>query len=128
MADVLVVDDDEVAGRVVVLLLEQQGHRAVCRRSGRDALAFLAAERPGLVLLDMLMPDMSGLELLRTLRGDERLRDVPVVMYTAISDPDVQQQAQALGARDYLVKGHSWDEVYPQIEKHIRQEDERVRG
>lgn len=121
MADVLVVDDDELAGRVAVLLLQEQGHRAVARRTGRDALSFLAGgARPKLVLLDMLMPDMSGLELLRAIRDDERLRDLPVVMYTAISDPDVREQAQALGARDYLVKGQSWDEVYPQIEKHMQ--------
>jgi CheY-like chemotaxis protein len=120
MADVLVVDDDEVAGRVVALLLQQHGHEAVCHRNGRDALSFLSTARPRLVLLDMLMPDMSGLELLRTIRADERLRDVPVVMYTAISDPETRQQAEALGARDYLVKGQSWDEVYPQIEKHMQ--------
>ena len=75
-------------------------------QGGEEALKYLGvADTPDVVLLDIMMPDMDGLEVLRQVRNDPRLSAVPIVMFTAVSDPVLERHALAKGANDYLVKG-----------------------
>lgn len=115
MADLLVVDDDDVSGRVLTLLLRECGHNAVCRANGQAAIEHVRSAHCDLVLLDLMMPGVDGLEVLKSLRADEQTRNVAVVMYTAISDPERQAEAIRLGAQDYLIKGQRWSDIYPRI-------------
>ena len=105
MSTVLVVDDEFDISMLLVRLLTVCGHEAACVPDGRAALDYLHAHPASMVILDVMMPEMDGIEVLRAMRAEAQLRDVPVVMYSAISDDETQHKALEAGAADYLVKG-----------------------
>lgn len=106
MAKVLLVDDQAEYCRPLVRLFQLAGHDARSVQDGVEALKYLGvADTPDVVLLDIMMPDMDGLEVLRQVRNHPRMSTVPVVMFTAVSDPVLERHALEKGANDYLVKG-----------------------
>jgi len=107
MAAILVVDDNIDTIRPLARLLQYMGHKVHCVTSGSEALGYLNVVRPQLVLLDVSMPEMDGLEVLKRMRSDKQLDGLPVVMYTALSDSTRRNKAMELGAADYLVKGQT---------------------
>jgi two-component system, sensor histidine kinase and response regulator len=100
----LVVDDDAANRDVLSRRLQQQGHAVTTASSGRDALAVMATTAYDAVLLDVMMPDMDGYEVLRQIKSDEALHHIPVIMISALSE--VQSVARCIdaGAEDYLAK------------------------
>ena len=121
---VLVVDDHLDTCQMLIRLLRQLGYRAVCRESGRDALEFLDATPPDLMILDMMMPDMSGLDVLKVVRAKPDTRDVPVIMYSAMSDEETARAALETGAQDFIVKGRlTFGEIRGVVERHVRRSD-----
>jgi len=100
----LVVDDEETNRDILSRRLERQGYQVLLASNGLDALALIAADPPDLVLLDIMMPDMDGLEVLARLREQHSLQDLPVIMVTARSQSEVIVDALAHGANDYLIK------------------------
>lgn len=122
MAAVLVVDDQPDAGRTLVRLVRLSGHQAEWVSSGRDALEYVSGRVPDLIILDVHMPDMSGLDLLATLRRDARTRHVPIIMFSAASDPKTRQAAMNCGADDYWVKASfEFDRLEQQLEFFVGQ-------
>jgi CheY-like chemotaxis protein len=104
MATVLVVDDTVVIRETVARLLKRAGYQTICAGSGKEALDVLDSSDPDLMLLDIMMPEMDGMECLSLLRKDSRWRELPVIIMSALSDEEHQKKAEELGARDYLVK------------------------
>lgn len=104
MSTVLVVDDEVGARRALMRVLGMKGYDAVGVADGLEALRALEERRPDLVLLDVMMPGLGGLELLEILQGDPRWKALPVVMMTALSDTHTVNRAHQLGAKAYLVK------------------------
>ena len=104
MATVLIVDDQGETGHLLTRVIQCLGHKGVHVPSGQDALAFVQDSLPDAVLLDYMMPGMDGLEVLKALRNDPRTRKVPVIMFSASSDPTVLESAMREGASDYWVK------------------------
>src|SRR4051812_38375706 len=98
MADVLVVDDDIDTCRVLGRLLRAQGHAPSCFPDGAAALAHLASHVPALILLDLMMPGLSGIDVLRQIRRDDRLARVAVILYTAAADPKLARDGRLAGA------------------------------
>jgi CheY-like chemotaxis protein len=103
--DILVVDDHPDLGRVMVRLLSLGGYTAAHVKDGPSALERVRQTRPGLVLLDIMMPGMNGLDVLRAVREDPALRTLPVVVYSALDDSASRREAMALNAQGYIVKG-----------------------
>ena len=102
---VLVVDDYADACEVLRRLIVRSGYDAACVTSGPAALDALRAGDPyGLMFLDLMMPGMSGTDVLRALRDDPALTTVPVVVCSAAERDTYWPQVRALGARDFLVK------------------------
>ena len=104
---VLVVDDSITVRRVTERLLRREGYRVSMASDGLAALRVLAEERPALVLSDIEMPQMDGFDLLRNIRGDEQLHDLPVVMITSRTADKHRERAEALGASGFLGKPYS---------------------
>src|SRR5687767_13194926 len=105
MGRVLVVDDHEDIRRVLARLVRSHGHDPVVAADGAEAIAHATENPPGLIILDLMMPGITGFDVLRNLRSDPRTRDVAIVVYSALGDPDFIEQALGLGANDYWVKG-----------------------
>lgn len=107
MITVLVVDDHAELNETLCKVIRAEGHRPISVRSGEAALTFLAADLPDLVFLDVAMPGLSGIEVLRAVRANPVSADLPVVMYSANADAALRQYALGQGATDYWVKGEN---------------------
>jgi two-component system phosphate regulon response regulator PhoB len=107
MTTVLVVDDEPNIVELVRVTLEDDRVRVVTAADGAEALDAVLTDRPDLVLLDVNLPDLSGLEVCRRLRADARTRGTKVVMLTAAAQRDDVERGHAAGADDYLTKPFS---------------------
>src|SRR5437868_12047582 len=99
MANVLIVDDDPNASRPLARLLEITGHHAFVVHDGRAALNLLDSVRPDMILLDVMMPGMDGVQVLQTIRQHPMHKDLPVIVYSAISDEKMIDRAMQNGAQ-----------------------------
>ena len=100
----MIVDDAYVARSTLGRLLEREGYQTVLASNGRDALKELDHSEPDLIVLDLNMPDLDGLELLEILHAHPRWQSIPVIMLTAVCDTHAVQRAHQLGAKQYMVK------------------------
>lgn len=101
---ILIVDDDQLNRRILTKSLERDGHRATAVEDGVAALAALAEEPPDVVLLDIVMPGIDGIEVLERLKGDEALRHLPVIMISGLDDAESVVRCLEMGAEDFLPK------------------------
>jgi two-component system, OmpR family, phosphate regulon response regulator PhoB len=120
MARILVVEDEKDLQEVLAYNLRQAGHVAIVVGTGREALAAVAEQRPDLVLLDLMLPDVSGTEICRRLKGEALTRDMPIVMVTAKGDEVDRVVGFELGADDYVVKPYSLRELLLRIDAVLR--------
>ena len=111
---ILIVDDHPDTCGFLIRLLGQRGHAATSAGSGEAALAALAEVRPSLIVLDYMMPGMSGLDVLRRIRSDAALAAIPVVIYSAAAhDGELRAEALRLGAADWVPKAdpRGWEVI-----------------
>ncbi len=108
---ILVVDDSITVRRVTQRLLQREGYRVTLAADGLQALEKLQAERPTVVLSDIEMPRMDGFDLVRNIRSDARLSDLPVIMITSRIAEKHREHARELGVDHYLGKPYSEDEL-----------------
>ena len=115
---ILVIDDDEMNLQIAKMILERKlPCEVICAASGFDGLEILRNERVNLVLLDILMPEMDGMETLLKIRADERIKKVSVMMLTATVEKDLIQRAMALGVTDYIKKPFLPADLIKRVEK-----------
>ena len=108
---ILVVDDSITVRRVTQRLLKREGYRVALASDGLDALEKLQEEKPTVVLSDIEMPRMDGFDLARNIRGDARLRDLPIIMITSRIAGKHREHAKELGVDHYLGKPYSEEEL-----------------
>lgn len=117
---VLVVDDSITVRRVTQRLLQREGYRVALAADGLQALERLAQERPTVVLSDIEMPRMDGFDLVRNIRSDERLAQLPVIMITSRMAEKHRDLARELGVDHYLGKPYSEDELLALIARYAQ--------
>jgi two-component system phosphate regulon response regulator PhoB len=120
MARILIVEDEKDLQEVLSYNLRQAGHIPIVVGSGREALGAVAGQHPDLVLLDLMLPDVSGIEICRRLKGDAITRELPIVMVTAKGDEVDRVVGFELGADDYVVKPYSVRELLLRIDAVLR--------
>ena len=120
MARILVIEDEPDLRQVLEYNLRDAGHEVTTFGEGRPALAWAERETMDLVLLDLMLPDISGLEVCRTLKGNPRTREVPVVMVTARGEEIDRVVGFELGADDYVVKPFSVRELLLRLRAVLR--------
>lgn len=120
MARILVVEDEADIRQVLLYNLGQAGHEAIPAERGGDGLALARERRPDLVLLDLMLPDLSGLDVCRQLKSDSALRSIPVIMVTARSEEIDRVVGFELGADDYIVKPFSVRELILRVQAVLR--------
>ncbi len=101
---VLLVDDSETVLQLEKMILRDLGFEMATAKNGRLALQQIAAQKPDLVLLDMMMPDMDGIETLRHLKENPETRTIPIVVVTTKGDPEMSSRALAAGCDEYVTK------------------------
>ena len=122
---ILVVDDEPKNIQVVGPLLLKQGHEVIAAGSGEEALAKLRAARPDLILLDVMMPGMSGFELCRKLQAQPEWKDVPVIFLSAVTDKSFIMEALQAGAMDYVTKPFHGPELLSRVQVHLNLQNTR---
>jgi signal transduction histidine kinase len=126
IARFLVVDDSEQSREILCRLLERQGHTCVTVSSGSEALEIIKQQHFDLVLLDLMMPDMNGLETLRAMKSNPQFEDLAVVMLSAFDEVDEIGQSLEAGAEDYLLK--PFDRIVLNARLHAILERKRLRN
>ncbi len=101
---ILVVDDDKTTRKILGLYLKSKGYEVVFAENGLDAMEQLGQETVNLVMTDLNMPYMDGLELIKTIRAEPRVRHIPILMVTTEADEEERKKAFSAGADGYLVK------------------------
>ncbi len=103
-ATILVVDDNEMNRDMLARRLERQNHNTLMAENGQHALDVLREQPVDLVLLDIMMPKMNGYEVLETMKADSSLKNIPIIMISAVDDLDSVVKCIEMGAEDYLFK------------------------
>lgn len=102
---VLLVDDDPLVIRMYQNKLSQEGYEVETAFNGEEAITKIRRKKPDIILLDVMMPKMNGVETLKTLKGDPETKSIPVIILTNLGDKSEDiENAKKLGALDYLVK------------------------
>jgi two-component system alkaline phosphatase synthesis response regulator PhoP len=117
MARILVVDDEVDIAENIAALLKAKGHQVSWVSDGADALERAKKERPELVLLDVMLPRMSGFDVCKLLKAEPKTAKTKVVMVTGLGRLGDVETAFASGADDYLIKPFDSDRLYKKIEK-----------
>ncbi|MCZ8012117.1 MAG: response regulator transcription factor [Gemmatimonas sp.] len=117
---ILVVDDETEIVALVAYHLAKTGYRVSTASSGQDALELARRERPSLIVLDLMLPGMSGFDVLEQLRLDESTRDIAVIMLTARREEPDRIRGLSLGADDYLTKPFSPAELVLRVAAILR--------
>ena len=121
-ATVLVVEDDDFQRKAAGVVLESAGFHPSYAVGGLDALAALGKQRPDLMLLDLSMPDLSGVEVIERMRAIPQLSSIPVIMLTGNSQRDLVTKCLQLGAIDFIVKPFSRETLISRIRRAIGEE------
>jgi two-component system cell cycle response regulator len=112
---VLMIDDEPTALEALKALLESEGYRLECATNGVEGMGMACDLQPDVILLDVMMPDMDGLEVCRRLRVDPQLAEVPIVMVTALDDQASRLQGIDAGADDFISKPYNKSELRARI-------------
>src|SRR5579864_6009289 len=117
---ILVVEDDQDIAQLVARYLEKAGFASEVASSGRDALTAIAARAPDLIVLDLMLPQVGGLEVCRAVRGREATSAIPIIILTARAEESDRIVGLELGADDYLAKPFSPNELVARVRALLR--------
>lgn len=101
---ILIIEDEDIVSTLIQKKLSQLGYDVLVSRDGQDGLKTMRKEKPDLILLDMVMPKVGGLEVLEQMVKERKLKNIPVVVISNSGQPVEIDRAQKLGAKDWLVK------------------------
>jgi two-component system chemotaxis response regulator CheY len=115
---ILIVDDDATTRKLLGLYLKAKGYEVVYAENGLEGIEKLGAENPNLVISDLNMPYMDGIEFVKTVRADPTRNEIPILMVTTEADPEERERAMSVGVNGYLIKPVT-AEVVTQHIRHI---------
>ena len=125
---ILIVEDSPTQAMLLKRLLTNHGYQAFIAKNGKEALVSIRQNRPDLVISDIVMPEMDGYEMCRTIKNDHSLRDIPVILLTSLSDPEDVIRGLEARAEAYVTKPYNEDTLLTKVkailEMDIRQEDD----
>lgn len=115
---VLIIEDDKFFRDLLTNKLKEAGFNPLPAQDGGEAFNLLKAVKPDLIVLDLVLPGLSGMEILEALRKEEKTEGVPVIVLSNLSEPEEMDKAKALGVVDFLVKvNFTPEEIVERIKK-----------
>ena len=118
---ILWVEDDKFLSEILSKKFISLGYNLVKANNGTEALAAAEKETPNIILLDIVMPDINGFEVLQKLKNQDKFKKIPIIMLTNLSSPSDLEKSKKLGAVGYIVKATvSLDEIVEQVEKLLK--------
>ncbi len=103
---ILIVEDDNFVAEVYLAKLSEMGYETALAQNGEEGMAELKKGKVDLILLDILMPIMNGIEMLEEVKKHEEWKDIPVILLTNIGEKESIQKAREMGVKNYLIKSH----------------------
>lgn len=128
MAKVLVVEDEEALSQLLSYNLGKEGYEVAVSADGDEVMIAMDEEKPDIVLLDWMLPNVSGVELCRQLRARSETRDVPVIMLTARGEEEDRIRGLEIGADDYVTKPFSMSELVARMRAVLRRTRPTIAG
>jgi putative two-component system response regulator len=122
---IMIVDDTEMNIEILVEALEED-YELIIAINGLEAIELLQEQKPDLILLDIMMPEMDGYEVLKTIKNNPALEHIPVILLSAITDSDSKTKGFSLGAVDYVTKPFEIIEVKARVKTQLRLEEARL--
>ena len=117
---ILVVDDERHIVELVRFNLEKEGYRVITAQDGKEACSLASAEKPDLIILDVMLPEMDGFEVCRVIQRDSTISDVPIIMLTARTEELDKVLGLEIGADDYITKPFSPRELLARVKARLR--------
>jgi CheY-like chemotaxis protein len=112
---ILVVDDDKLILDMIKSALEDAGYEVIAKSNGFDALVSLEEEKPALIVADIMMPRLTGLDLLKAIKNNEQTRKIPMILVSAMDQAKSVQDGLDLGAVDYITKPFKVSEIVGKV-------------
>ena len=116
---ILVIDDEPEVVELLKKRLERAGYQVITATDGMGGFKKACEQKPDLILLDIIMPEVDGLTVLRRLRAEEATCEIPVIMVTAKGRTDSMFEAQRYRATDYIIKPFQWSELLRFIKRYL---------
>lgn len=126
MALIMVIEDEESLALLLKYNLEKEGYNVIIENKGGNALKRILECEPSLVLLDWMLPEMSGVEICRQIRTNPEIKNIPVIMLTAKSQEEDKVKGLTAGADDYVTKPFSILELMARIKTNLRRNPENI--
>ncbi|MBI2041825.1 MAG: response regulator [Candidatus Nealsonbacteria bacterium] len=118
MKKILFIEDESALQKTFSDILTQEGHEMISATDGEEGVRLAAAEKPDLILLDLILPKINGFEVLKKLKGGITTRDIPIIVLTNLEGAGDIEKAMEMGATTYLVKAnYSLEEVLQKIKQ-----------
>jgi len=123
---VLIVDDETDVVEFIARTLQTEGFDVVCAYDGIGALDLVDSERPDLVVLDIMMPMMSGYEVCEQIKSNPQTQDIPIICVSSAHTPDARALSLRVGAATLIVKPFRPAELVAQVRRYLKKEDEEA--
>jgi DNA-binding response OmpR family regulator len=121
MAKVLIADDEPMVVHLLKTVLRRLGHTVLTAKGGKAAVSKFANHRPEVTILDLNMPDMNGIDLLRKIRSVDR--QAPIIVWSGVGTETLEREAQELGVTEFVKKGLSFHELGAALQRVLRAQD-----
>ena len=119
-AHIFVVEDEKPISDLLKYNLEKEGFRVSSSENGEEALGIIKEKKPDLILLDWMLPDLSGIKICQFLKKDSVVRDIPIIMLTAKGEEEDKVKGLNTGAEDYITKPFSFPELLARVKSILR--------
>lgn len=116
---ILVVEDEKDIVENIEVRLQVVGYQVVCAYDGKAGVDAARSQKPGLILLDIMMPKLNGFEVCKILKADDKTKAIPIIMLTSLSQVGDIDKAFDAGANDYLTKPFEYDRLLKKIQKYL---------
>lgn len=126
MALIMVIEDEEALGLMLKYNLEKEGYEVVVETRGAKALGAVEKYMPSVILLDWMLPEISGVEICKLIRANPEIKDIPIIMLTAKGEEEDKVKGLTAGADDYVTKPFSVPELMARIKTNLRRAPEKM--